>query len=408
MNSENEKILDRLKKASSCVYVNDIYRLIVKQKSKHENFKVRDNLSVILIFVSRIIISGFLMFLNIAKKKDMCFKNEIGFARVPRTSIKLKRIKDHIQIISDDINNHDFTMYQMGNRLNRLRFVVFIYVNQCIEDYKDIFQITSDELIHPYKKKILKEMVKRIPHTVVYKYFTDYVIKNYRCDTIMTGQMYDRYALIEDQISSNYGKELVCIPHGVESTLEMPVGYVGSKFYCTSEHMCMKLRDLYSNDKYLYSNEVTEKTFKVVMSNSGTKKFVYFTQPTNQSQILGIIKVMSDYLNSVGNKLYLKLHPLDNKKYYNGCNIEIISDFNQAIQNNVCIGTASTVLLESIYNDSLPISIINVIEPDRLLDGNYEFLNDDRIIKPKGLTELIEILNENIVYHKTIKEENNE
>lgn len=408
MNSEKEKILNRLKKHSSCVYVNDIYRLIVKQKKQHENINIIDNLIVKLIFVFRIIISGSLIFLNIAKKKDVCFKNEIGFARVPRTSIKLKRLKDQMQIISDDINNHDFTIYQMGGRLNRLRFVVFIYVKQCIKDYKDIFQITSDELINPYKKKILKEMVKRIPHTVVYKYSTDYIIKNYECDTIMTGQMYDRYALIEDQLSSNYGKYLVCIPHGVESALEMPVGYIGDKFFCTSEHMCERLKTLYNSNKYTYSSEVIERLFKVNSQNKDARQFVYFTQPTNQSQIVEIIKVMSDYLNSLGIKLFLKLHPLDNLKYYESCSVEVISDFDEAINNNVCIGTASTVLLESIYNDSLPISIINVIEPDRLLDGNYEFLNDDRIIKPNGLTELIEILNENIVFHKTIKEENNE
>ena len=68
----------------------------------------------------------------------------------------------------------------------------------------------------------------------------------------------------------------------------------------------------------------------------------------------------------------------------------------------------SKKILESIYNNSLPISIINVIEPGRFLDGNYEFLNDDKILKPQNITELIEILNNNIVFHKTTKEEKNE
>lgn len=286
MNKETETILGKLKKNKSCVYVNDIYRLIMKQnKSNSSHYNIFNKLSSLIVFISRIIVSGILIVLNIFKKKKISCENEIGFARVPRTSIKLKRIKENIQIVSDDINNHDFSIYQIGERRKRLIFLFFGYVKQCIEDYKSIYRITLDKDIYPYRKFILEEMVKRIPHTIVYRYSAEYIIKGYKLETIYTGQMYDRHALIEENASKKYKKKLICIPHGVESTLEMPVGYVGHEFYCTSNHMCIELRKLYNSNKFLYSSVVTKKIFKVkTKSRDCAKKFIFFTQPTNQNR----------------------------------------------------------------------------------------------------------------------------
>lgn len=401
-------LLTKLRKYSTNVYINDIYRIIRNTEKSEGALNLFEKISAFLVFASWTALSSILIVSNILIKKDINNSKEIALARVQRTEVKIKKFSKEPQTITDNIMNKDFTIYQLGCRRQRFQFLLFRYLFECINDYKDINKIISEIEMLPYSKNILFEMAKRIPHTVVYRFAIENLMKSYKPKVLYTGQMYDRYALVESQTASKYGKYLVCIPHGVESALEMPVGYVGDKFFCTSEHMCERLKVLYNSNKYTYSSEVIERLFKVNSQNKDARQFVYFTQPTNQSQIVEIIKVISDYLNSLGIKLFLKLHPLDNLKYYESCNVEVISDFDEAINNNVCIGTASTVLLESIYNDSLPISIINVIEPDRLLDGNYEFLSDDRIIKPKGLTELIEILNENIVFHKSIKEENNE
>jgi hypothetical protein len=401
-----EKILQALRKHKDCIYINDIYRMVLslmqhkKNEVSYKELNTFDRIFTTAILIAGVIVSGMIMLINMPFKKRIDCNQELAFARAPRVEVKIRRFKENVQIITDDIKKLDFSVYRIGSRRMRIRFLCLNYIKSCLKDYKDVYKITLDKEMVPYGRIVLKAMAKRIPHTVVYRYSVDMVLKNYQLEKIFTGQMCDRFALVEWESSKKYGKYLVCVPHGVEFTAEMPAGYVGNKFYCTSSYTCDKLKklykELYKDCKYVYSDMVANKLFSVQVEKHSCcrdKKVVFFTQPSYQLDAIGVIGFIAGYLKSVDRKLYLKLHPQDRRKHYNNIsNIAYIEDFEKAICNNVCIAVTSTALLEGVYNGSVAISIVKLIDKDcRLIEG-YAFLNDERIFKPSSKRELVDIL----------------
>ena len=397
MIESKDKILSVLRLHSSNVYINDIYRIVLKNEKLNKKINIFDKVLFFLALIYWTTIFGLILIINIFKIKVINDFDEIGLARVARTEVKVRRFNENLQIITDDIVNRDFSIYQIGSRKQRLFFLLFRYIHLCVDDYKDVYKLITKQELNHYSKAILNNLVKRIPHTVVYKYSIDKVVKKNKALVIYTGQMYDRFAIIEHQISTYYGKELVCIPHGVESTLEMPVGYIGNKFYCTSDHMCEKLKLLYQSNKFIYSSEVIERLFKSKSEKTNTNKnIVFFTQPVNRNKIIDTINIIEKHFKPKGVEIYIKLHPADNIMHYKSCDIKVIEDFDDAIVNNICISSTSTVLLESLYNESNAISIINLFENNKALYGDYEFLNDPRIYKPNSINKLIKIIDKKL------------
>jgi hypothetical protein len=162
--------------------------------------------------------------------------------------------------------------------------------------------------------------------------------------------------------------------------------------------MASKLNMLYDTKKFIFDSEVTTQMYRIkgtnedVTGNRG-KRVIFFTQPIYVEQSKQIITKISNHLKNEDRKLYIKIHPLEKPSEYNIENTEIISDFNDAIVGNICISALSTILVEAIYNNSKPVSIINLVNGARELSGDTEFLNDIRIFKPKDEKTLMELLN---------------
>lgn len=74
-------------------------------------------------------------------------------------------------------------------------------------------------------------------------------------------------------------------------------------------------------------------------------------------------------------------------------NCEFISDFDEAIYKNICISIQSTALIEAIYNNSIAISAIHIIDRTLILKNEHEFLNDDKILKPNSFRDMIFLIN---------------
>lgn len=401
----NDNILNKLSEFNNSYYINDIYRIINSGYNKALKF---NKFTIYFCFIIYILISGLLFLFNIFFKDKINFSKKIAFARVDRTKNRIFKLFSDIQIISDDIKNYDFTIYRIGTRKNRLKFLFYFYIKDCIRDFKEIKKIIDSSELSLFSDRILLKLVKRIPHTIIYSYSINYIIKNYKLKKIYTGQMSDRFALVEEKTSNKYNKKLVCIPHGISSTQKMPKSYVGDLFYCATSVMAKKLNLLYKTNKFKYNKKIINKIYslskKKCVSNSINNKLkvIFFTQPLYENETKKIIEEISNHLITKDRKLYIKVHPNENYLDYTFKNTEIITDFKEAIFSNICISLFSTILIEASYNKSIPISIVNLIEDNLALEGRFDFLNDNRILTPSSKSDLFAIINKNINKEKQI------
>ena len=386
---------EEIKKYNYSYYLNDMY-IIIKDKC----IICDENISYMKIkfeFVFFMFISFLIMICNLQYKHKLNNKNEIVFARVSRTKNKIHNIFPEAQFIEDDIKNFNFMIYRVGNRHERFRFILKDYLKLCITDYNEIKVILNDSNFQPFKKTILAWFVKRIPHTVIYAKAVDNIIKNYNLTTIYTGQMQDRFALIEYKTSRMYNKTLVCIPHGVETCYYLPSGLAGDIIYCTSYRIANHLNNLYETSKFIFDNNILYNMYRIkntlyISDYYETKKIVFFTQPIETELSKKIIIDIAKFLGPQ-RKLYIKLHPLEKKENYDFFNTEVIVDFNSAIYGSLCISFCSTVLLEAQYNNSVALSIINMVKNQWEITCEYEYLKDSRIKKPQSFQDIMTIIN---------------
>lgn len=131
----------------------------------------------------------------------------------------------------------------------------------------------------------------------------------------------------------------------------------------------------------------------IISDKYKTKKVVFFTQPIEVEKSIEIISNLSKMFFPQ-RKIYIKVHPLEKKESYDIYNTEFIDDFNAALYGSCCISLASTVLIESKFNKSVSVSIINLVISDWELTCEYEYLKDLNINKPRSIHELIKLINE--------------
>ncbi|HFL3828589.1 TPA: hypothetical protein ACG3RW_003952 [Clostridioides difficile] len=392
----NDIICNKFKKHADCYYINDIYHIFNSSIDSKKYNKILSSFINNFLFIVSMILSYFLLLFNLFFEYKIDYNNKIAIARVYRTKVKISRVHKNIQFIEDDIKNYDFTIYRIGPKLYRFKFLINSYFKLCIRDFRRVKEILNDEDIN-FSQKILFRIAKRIPHTIVYYNSMEYIMSNYNLLDIYTGQMRDRFALIEERLSNKYKKRLICIPHGIESTKDMPVGYIGDVFYCSSPQMASKLNILYKTSKFTFNDEITSRMYRNNRKNQyvdRNKKVVFFTQPKDIKFTKKIIFIIAQYLKSKNEKLYIKVHPLERKSDYLIENTEIINSFEEAIFGNLCISLSSTVLLEALYNDSLSLSIIYLVNDVFELTGDNQFLNDTRILKPQDKVALFKIIDE--------------
>ncbi len=394
-----EKIYEFLRIYNNCCYINEIYTIIINQESPMIKPQKSDFIRIDIIFLLSVIISGILFLINLFFHQKYNYNKEIAIARVPSEKYKIARIYNEIQFIEDDIKNLNFSIFRIGSRRDRIIFLTRYYVKFCINDYNEIKEILKNESLFPYSTSILLKCAIRIPHTIIFKYSIENVMKNYNLSTIYVGVIYERFALIIDGLAKKYGKKIICFPHGIVSTEKMPGGeFIGDIFYCSSMEMASKLNNLYGTSKFKFDDDITKQMYRFTRSAEAInmRKVVFFTQPINDIRIKEIMNTIAQHLKTKNQKLYIKVHPYDDSSNYMINNSEFIDDLGEAIIGSLCISLYSTVLFEAIYNESTPVSIILLINDTAEL--KYEFLNDQRILKPKDKTSLLKTIDNYLSY----------
>lgn len=388
-----DKLFKHFTEHKESCYVNEIYNTITHEKLQASFFGKLDLIKIYSLLLINIFISGLLLVYNLLYEKKFDYNKKIAIARVSVEKYKIARIDSEIQFVEDDIKNFDFTIYQIGSRLSRLKFLIFSYIKNSILDFNEVLRMMNSIELNCYKGVILREYAKRIPHTVIHKNALELVIKNYRLEVLYTGATYERFGLIANHLSDKYNKTLVCIPHGIETNFKMPAGYAGDIFYSSSDKIAKKLNEQYSTTKFIFDETINQTIYRLNCVDCNIQKnnkhyVVFFTQPTYEASLNNIIIKIAQYMKTKNQRLYIKVHPRENAKDYLIENTEFINDIKEGIIGKLCISYFSTVLIEAIYNDSKAISIVNLVEDDKGLDRDYGIFYEDRIIKPNNFEEL--------------------
>ena len=124
--------------------------------------------------------------------------------------------------------------------------------------------------------------------------------------------------------------------------------------------------------------------------NNGKSEVIFFPESRGREVNYRIIQQLSE----AGVEFKVKLHPSDSVVNYDPYLTEedVISDFADAISNNICLARKSTVLLESLYNSSTPIAVL-FDEIDRsFCEYVFPSLSDPSIRRTYNVEEFISTL----------------
>ncbi|MBI9095897.1 MAG: hypothetical protein JEY71_13585 [Sphaerochaeta sp.] len=370
-------------------YFENELSIINQLLSDRRNFRFLYKLSIIASFLSNL---GLLV-IHIPFRKKIEQDKFVAFARVGRVKEKLTKVLVNTYYIEDEIRKMNFSIFHIGPRKERIKFILCDYVKFCKMEYK----ILSDKILLENNQKvdentIAQYLMIRIPHAMVYKFAIEQTLAEYQKGIVFTGQMYDYYAQIEKEVCHLYNKQLICFPHGIESTQKLPLGYSGDVFFASSQKMANLLNNLYNTQKFLYRKKINERLYKVnsEISKNLQGKVVFFTQPLMVETTKIIIRKIAQYLKSQDCVLYIKVHPLESSKDYIIENTILIDNFTYAISNSLCISLVSTILLEAGFNNSEALSIVGIVDGMRY--ENYPYLDQNTIPMPNSEEEVFAII----------------
>jgi hypothetical protein len=248
---------------------------------------------------------------------------------------------------------------------------------------------------------------KRIIHTYLYRLILEEFLLKYKITDLLSGNNLDRFALIEEEVCKDLKIRLTIIPHGIEYGFKLPHCFTGNIFYTTSNEASNRLNTLYNTSKFVFSDTIMKKIYSVKpvgnaneFIDESSRKIVFYTEPRE----ININKEILNGLIQISKKrkfiLYIKLHPSDDLKNYKDelPYLKVIENYDKAIFGNICIARKSSVLLESLYNCSIPIAIITN-QKDKLYFDSFPSLNQSSIHRFTSTDEF------DLAYDKIFKEE---
>ncbi len=251
-----------------------------------------------------------------------------------------------------------------------------------------------------FKYPLMSFYKKRIVYAELYELLMDDYLSHFKGCNFYTGNNLDRYSVIEDKLCEKYNIKTYNIPHGIEYGFKFPKGFSSNVFYAHSQYTADYLNKLYSTKKYVYDETVIRRMFEYGYNKPHEQMLIFFTEPREVNVNLEIINGLLPRLKKEGITLYLKLHPGDNRHNYDGINVEYITDYDLSMTGNICVSRKSTILIEAIYNHSLPVAIITNPK-DNSTFNMFPSLNAKEIIKTYSIDELIDVIMDNRNTHNS-------
>lgn len=236
---------------------------------------------------------------------------------------------------------------------------------------------------------------KRILYAEVYKLMLDSYFSRFEGCEFYTANNLDRFSVIEDEIASKHNIKTFNIPHGIEYGFRFPKGFSSDVFYAHSQYAADYLNKLYNTTKYVYNKGIISRMFSYNCTKQHEQMIIFFTEPREQNVNVEIINGLLPIVRKLHRKLYIKVHPVENPEYYKDMDVEVFSDYDVSLTGNICISRKSTILLEAIYNNSIPIAIITNPK-DQATFNQFPALNAKEIIKTYSVEELGRVISKNI------------
>ena len=314
------------------------------------------------------------------------FRKSDKFA-VVRTKASIKKFKKFPEI-SQEVESffEKDSIFRLFPKWDRIGWAMKAYTNS-LRSFKEMKSIYAPLLGNNFKYAMMDFYRKRIVYAEIYKLMLDEYMAHFKGCEFYTGNNLDRYSVIEDQICQKYGIKSFCIPHGIEYGYRFPKGFSCDVFYVHSQYTADYLNKLYNTGKYVYDEGIIRRMFEYHYDKPHDKMIIFFTEPREVNVNLDIVQGLLPLLKEDGLKLYLKLHPGDNKANYDGLDVEFITDYDLSMTGNICVSRKSTILIEAIYNNSIPIAIITNPK-DNTMFSLFPSLNAEQIIKTYSVDEL--------------------
>lgn len=314
---------------------------------------------------------------------------------VIRTKASIKKFKKFAEISQEVESFFDKnSIYRLFPKGKRVRWAFKAYKN-ARKTFREMDAFYAPLLGNHFKYAMMDFYRKRIVYAEIYKLMMDEYLSHFGGKEFYTGNNLDRYSVIEDQLCVKYHIRSYCIPHGIEYGFKFPKGFSCDVFYVHSQYTADYLNKLYDTTKYVYDESIIQRMFEYHYEKPHDKMIIFFTEPREVNVNVDIVNELLPKLKEKGVKLYLKLHPGDNKSNYEGMDVEYITDYELSLTGNICISRKSTILLEAIYNNSLPIAIITNPK-DQTMFTLFPSLNAKEIVKTYSVEELFQVVRKNI------------
>jgi hypothetical protein len=344
-------------------------------------------ISFFIIFSGSLMISCFTFFIR--KEKSRTDLSAFSLIRSYAALEKMKFLKGEVGFLSDKLLKDEmpsiYSQFNYSSRISSL-WMVPLY---SIRDYFLIIKDSKDLLGVIYTGFILLYFSMRVPQKCIMEFYLGCILKNKKQDVkhFFTGNKEDRFAILEKRLCKKYHVPVTCIPHGIEYSFKTPAGLVGDKFYCSTRNAADHLSLLYEqNNRFVFDEKIASAMFCKHEYVKTIEGIVFFPESREPEINLLIMQAVIE----LGFSLTVKLHPLDTEKNY--CSIAsqvtFTKDFNFAISNHICLARKSTVLVEAIYNNSIPIAVL-IDKRDRFfVEQMLPSLADDKIRKVLSYKEL--------------------
>lgn len=312
---------------------------------------------------------------------------------IVRTKASIKKFKKFSEIQQEIESLYDTTsIYRLFPRWTRVGWMIKTYF-LAYKEFNRMVRFYEPLMGKHFRFSLMNFYKKRIVYAELYRLLLDNYFPHFEGCEFYTGNNLDRYSVIEDQEKEKFGIKSYCIPHGIEYGFKFPKGFSCDVFYVHSQYTADYMNKLYDTNKYVYDESVIRRMFEYHYDKPHDKMVIFFTEPREVNVNIDIVNELLPMLQKDGVKLYLKLHPGDNKANYEGIDVEYITDYDLSMTGNICVSRKSTILIEAIYNHSLPVAIITNPK-DQNIFNTIPSLNAEQIIKTYSVEELYGVIKE--------------
>lgn len=318
---------------------------------------------------------------------------------VVRTKASIKKLKKFAEI-SQEVESfiEKDSIYRLFTKGKRIGWVFKAYINSW-KTFRTMNAFYAPLLGKHFKYAMMDFYRKRIVYAELYKLMMDEYLSYFEGKEFYTGNNLDRYSVIEDKLCKKYNIKSYNIPHGIEYGFKFPKGFSSDEFYVHSQYTADFLNKLYNTSKFVYDNSIIRRMFEYHYDKPHEKMIIFFTEPREVNVNVDIVNRLLPKLKEKGLKLYLKLHPGDNKANYEGMDVDFITDYELSLTGNICISRKSTILLEAIYNNSLPVAIITNPK-DQTTFNLFPSLNAQEIVKTYNVDDLFDVILNEVTFGK--------